>query len=124
MQGLGYALHEEVTIGSNGCVRQTGFETYRVLLALDVVPVEISLYEGAPSIGPLGTKGAGEVPILNVGAAIACAVANATGKRVQELPLTPPRVLELLLDRNRPLSLPHIADAWANNLVRPHGTAG
>lgn len=120
VQGLGYALHEEVTIGSNGRVRQTGFETYRLPLALDVVPVEISLYEGAPSRGPLGTKGAGEVPILNVGAAIACAVANATGKRVQELPLTPPRVLELLLGRKCDLILPHIAGAWSDNLVRPH----
>ncbi|KJC57104.1 aldehyde oxidase [Bradyrhizobium sp. LTSPM299] len=124
VQGLGYALHEEVTIGSNGRVCQNGFETYRVPLALDVVPVEINLYEGAPSIGPLGTKGAGEVPILNVGAAVACAVANATGKRVQELPLTPPRVLELLLDRRQDLTLPHIADVWADNLVRPHGTSG
>lgn len=122
VQGLGYALHEEVTMGSNGRVCQSGFETYRVPLALDVVPVEISLYEGAPSMGPLGTKGAGEVPILNVGAAIACAVANATGKRIQELPLTPPRVLELLFDRKRDLSLPHIAEAWADNLVRPHKT--
>jgi CO/xanthine dehydrogenase Mo-binding subunit len=124
VQGLGYALHEEVTIGANGRVCQNSFETYRVPLALDVVPVEISLYEGAPSIGPLGTKGTGEVPILNVGATVACAVANATGKRVQELPLTPPRVLELLLDRKRDLTLPHIAEAWADNLVRPHGTAG
>ena len=124
VQGLGYALHEEVTIGSNGRVCQNGFETYRVPLSLDVVPVEINLYEGAPSIGPLGTKGAGEVPILNVGAAVACAVADATGKRVQELPLTPPRVLELLLDRGQDLALPHIADAWADNLVRPHGTSG
>ncbi|WP_375787472.1 xanthine dehydrogenase family protein molybdopterin-binding subunit [Bradyrhizobium sp. Pha-3] len=123
VQGLGYALHEEVTIGSNGRVCQSGFETYRVPLALDVVPVEISLYEGAPSIGPLGTKGAGEVPILNVGAAVACAVANATGKRVQALPLTPPRVLELLLDRKQDLTLPHIADAWADNLTRSHQTA-
>ncbi|MGF6432311.1 xanthine dehydrogenase family protein molybdopterin-binding subunit [Bradyrhizobium sp. Pha-3] len=121
VQGLGYALHEEVTIGSNGRVSQSGFETYRVPLALDVVPVEISLYEGAPSMGPLGTKGAGEVPILNVGAAVACAVANATGKRVQELPLTPPRVLELLLERKPGLALSHIAEVWADNLVRPHG---
>ncbi|MCP1756919.1 xanthine dehydrogenase family protein molybdopterin-binding subunit [Bradyrhizobium elkanii] len=120
VQGLGYALHEEVTIGSNGRVSQSGFETYRVPLALDVVPVEISLYEGAPSVGPLGTKGAGEVPILNVGAAVACAVANATGKRVQELPLTPPRVLELLLERKPGLALSHIAEVWADNLVRPH----
>ncbi|MGL3214961.1 xanthine dehydrogenase family protein molybdopterin-binding subunit [Bradyrhizobium sp. BR 1433] len=120
VQGLGYALHEEVTIGSNGRVSQSGFETYRVPLALDVVPVEISLYEGAASVGPLGTKGAGEVPILNVGATVACAVANATGKRVQELPLTPPRVLELLLERKPGLALSHIAEVWVDNLVRPH----
>jgi CO/xanthine dehydrogenase Mo-binding subunit len=120
-QGLGYALHEEVTIGADGSVRQNGFETYRLPLALDVVPVEISLHEGAPSMGPLGTKGAGEVPILNVGATIACAVANATGKRVQELPLTPPRVLELILDRKPDLVLSHISDRWNDNLIRPHG---
>ncbi|UPK37734.1 xanthine dehydrogenase family protein molybdopterin-binding subunit [Bradyrhizobium sp. 186] len=124
VQGLGYALHEEVTIGSNGRVCQNGFETYRVPLALDVVPVEINLYEGAPSIGPLGTKGAGEVPILNVAAAVACAIADATGKPIRELPLTPPRVLELLLDQRSTLSLPHIAEAWTDNLVRPHSAGG
>ena len=95
----------------------------KLFILLDVVPVDISLYEGAPSVGPLGTKGAGEVPILNVGATVACAVANATGKRVQELPLTPPRVLELLLDCKCELSLPYIAEAWVDNLVRPHSTA-
>jgi hypothetical protein len=73
-------------------------------------------------MGPLGTKGAGEVPILNVGAAVACAVANATGKRVQELPLTPPRVLELLLERKPGLALSHIVEVWTDNLVRPHQT--
>jgi hypothetical protein len=74
-------------------------------------------YEGAPSIGPLGTKGAGEVPILNVGAAIACAVAVANGRRVHELQLTPPRVLELMLGNDRPLKFPHIADAWRDNVL-------
>ena len=117
VQGLGYAMHEEITIGPDGRIRQNGLETYRVPLAQDVVPVEISLYEGAPSIGPLGAKGAGEIPILNVPAAIACAVANATGKRVQEIPLTPPRVLALLLDRDPPLDLPHIAENWWDNVL-------
>ena len=117
VQGLGYALREEISIGANGRIRQDSLETYRVPLAADVVPVDISLYEGAPSIGPLGTKGAGEVPILNVGAAIACAVANAIGRRVAELPLTPPRVLELILGNDRPLTLPHIANAWRDNVL-------
>jgi CO/xanthine dehydrogenase Mo-binding subunit len=107
VQGLGYALHEEISIDAAGRIQQEGFESYRAPLAQDVVKVSIHLYEGAPSIGPLGAKGAGEVPILNVGATVACAVASATGRRVQELPLTPPRVLSLIQGRATPLDLPH-----------------
>jgi CO/xanthine dehydrogenase Mo-binding subunit len=116
-QGLGYALHEELTMGADGCIRQNSLETYRVPLALDTVAVEIDLYEGAPSIGPLGAKGAGEVPILNPPAAVACAVANATGCRVQQTPLTPPRVLGLLLGRGPAVELPHIATDWWDNVL-------
>ena len=117
VQGLGYALHEDMSVDEAGCIRQTGFETYRVPLAQDVVPVAVSLYEGAPSIGPFGAKGAGEVPILNVGATIACAVSSAIGRKVEELPLTPPRVLELMLDMKKPLDFPHIAPVWADNVI-------
>ena len=120
VQGLGYALHEEITIGSDGRIRQDGMETYRMPLAQDVVPVTIDLFEGAPSIGPLGTKGAGEVPILNVAAAVGCAVSNAIGRPVSETPLTPPRILGLLLGREGPPDLSHIASAWRDNtLLRP-----
>lgn len=108
VQGLGYAMHEEVTIGANGRIDQDGFETYKIPLAGDALPIMLEMYEGAPSIGPLGTKGAGEVPILNVGATIACAVANATGKQVNELPLTPPRVLGIMDADNAPLRLAHL----------------
>lgn len=118
VQGLGYALHEEVTIDETGRIAQSGFETYRLPLAQDVVPVAIDLYEGAPSIGPLGAKGAGEVPILNVGAAVACAVANATGKTVSRLPLTPPRVLKMMGEGDLGLDLPHISRVWGDNVVR------
>jgi len=117
VQGLGYALHEEVTIDAQGRIAQSGFETYRLPLAEDVVPVAVDLYEGAPSIGPLGTKGAGEVPILNVGATVACAVANATGKKVESLPLTPPRVLALLSGTCAPLDLGHIHVVWHKNII-------
>jgi CO/xanthine dehydrogenase Mo-binding subunit len=116
-QGIGYALHEEHTIGDDGCIRQRSLETYRVPLAMDTVPIEIDLYEGAPSIGPLGVKGAGEVPILNPPAAIACAVANATGCRVQQTPLTPPRVLGYLLGIEPNVELPHISGDWWENVL-------
>ncbi|MDD7973589.1 xanthine dehydrogenase family protein molybdopterin-binding subunit [Roseinatronobacter alkalisoli] len=122
VQGLGYALHEEVTFTSDGAICQNGFGSYRVPLAQDVIPVVIELHEGAPSIGPWGTKGAGEVPILNVGATIACAVSQAAGLRVQQLPLTPPHVLAILQGRKLPLPPDHV-QAWpARPGFIPHTT--
>ncbi len=117
VQGLGYAMQEEITIDEEGAFDQKGFETYRIPMAGDVLPIEFELFEGAPSCGPLGTKGAGEVPILNVGASIACAVANATGKQVNELPLTPPRVLDLVDDDTDTLSHHHIYTQWKKNTI-------
>ncbi|KKK89605.1 hypothetical protein LCGC14_2731400, partial [marine sediment metagenome] len=111
VQGLGYALHEEVTIGTDGRINQSGFETYKIPGAGDALPIKLEMFEGAPSIGPLGTKGAGEVPILNVGATIACAVASATGKQVNELPLTPQRVIDVLDNESCSLALHHLTDS-------------
>ena len=62
-------------------------------------------------------KRAGEIPILNVGAAIACAVAQATGKEVAKLPLTPPRVLEVIDGKDVGLDFPHIKREWALNTI-------
>ena len=118
VQGIGYALHEEITIGDHGGMEQPGFEQYRVPLAPDVLPVEIMLHEGAPSIGPIGAKGAGEIPIMNVGATIACAVTRAIGIGVAELPLTPPRILRLLKNGKSDHDLSHIRQNWLDNTVR------
>jgi CO/xanthine dehydrogenase Mo-binding subunit len=117
MQGIGYGIHEEITIGADGGIEQNGFETYHLPLAQHAVDVEIDLYEGAPSCGPLGTKGIAEVAIMNGGATMACAIANATGKRVQQLPLTAPRTLALVSDMEPMLSHPHIHPRWADNLL-------
>ena len=116
-QGIGYALHEEITIGDHGGMEQPGFEQYLVPLAADVLPVEIALHEGAPSIGPMGAKGAGEIPIMNVGATVACAVTRATGIGVTELPLTPPRVLSLIKNGETHTDFRHIKQSWLANTV-------
>jgi hypothetical protein len=63
---------------------------------------------------------AGEVPILNVAAAIACAVADATGAPVDRIPLTPPAVCALLDDRD-PVRLAHIAPDWRANVLTAAG---
>lgn len=117
VQGLGYAIHEEITIDDLGRIEQEGFETYRLPLATDSVPVEIELFEDAPSYGPFGAKGAGEIPIVSVGAAVACALAAATGQQVQQLPLTPPRVQRIISGIEPELTLDHISSDWRENTL-------
>lgn len=117
VQGLGYAIHEEITIGTDGWIEQSGFEGYRVPLSGDVVAIRAELYEGAPSSGPLGAKGAGEIPILNVAAAVGAAVRDATGVGQYEIPITPPRLLARLVGRTPSPGLAHIPRDWTANVL-------
>ena len=55
--------------------------------------IEPVLVEVPNPYHPFGVKGVGEVNICPPMAAIANAVANATGKRMQSLPISPPRLL-------------------------------
>jgi len=45
---------------------------------------------------PYGVKGVGEIPLVPTLAAIANAIADASGKRLYELPMSPPKVLKAL----------------------------
>jgi CO/xanthine dehydrogenase Mo-binding subunit len=50
--------------------------------------------------GPLGARGVGEPPVVPGAATIASAIADATGVRLTELPMTPERVLAALQQRS------------------------
>jgi CO/xanthine dehydrogenase Mo-binding subunit len=50
---------------------------------------------------PLGLRGVGEVAIVPPMAAVANAIYRAIGARMQELPMSPPRVLRALLEKGR-----------------------
>ena len=45
---------------------------------------------------PFGARGVGEVPIVPPMAAVANAIADATGIRLRDLPMSPPRLLAAL----------------------------
>jgi CO/xanthine dehydrogenase Mo-binding subunit len=88
-QGIGYALFEELRL-DHGVVLESSLEHYRLPTALDVPAVELSLLEsGEP-------KGVAEPPIVPVAAAVANAVADAIGRPLTRLPITPFAVLEAL----------------------------
>lgn len=98
-QGLGYALYEELRIGADGRVLDDSLESYRIPTALDVPPIDLEILESPGSNGPYGVKGVAEPPIVPVAAVVACAVADAIGATVTELPLTPFAVLAALRGR-------------------------
>ena len=61
---------------------------YHVPVHLDVPPIDIIWSEEADPHTPMGARGVGEIGITGVGAAVANAVFNATGKRIRDLPIT------------------------------------
>lgn len=94
-QGLGYALYEGLDL-EGGRYRQRSLEHYRLPLAVDVPDVEIILLEHPEAQGPYGARGVAEPPIVPVPAAVANAVADAIGRPITRLPITPDDVLALL----------------------------
>ena len=95
VQGLGYALMEEFS-SDRGGLQTRNFATYLIPTALDAPEIDSVPVEQAEMLGPLGMKGVGEIVIDPVYAAVANAVANAIGARLQKGPLTPERVLTAL----------------------------
>jgi CO/xanthine dehydrogenase Mo-binding subunit len=96
VMGLGTALSEEMMWTPEARLANPGLLDYRVPRIRDVPPIHVEMIEGFAGAGPFGAKGIGEPPIIPVPAAVANAVADATGTRVFELPLTPERVARAL----------------------------
>jgi CO/xanthine dehydrogenase Mo-binding subunit len=95
-QGIGWALNEEYIYGDDGKLQNPGFLDYRVPVASDLPMIDTVIIEVPNPRHPYGVRGVGETPIVPPMAAIANAVANATGVRFTDLPMSPPRVLKAL----------------------------
>ncbi len=95
-QGIGWALNEEYIYNAKGQLDNAGFLDYRCPVASDLPMIETILVEVPNPTHPYGAKGVGEVNICPPMAAIANAIEMATGKRLTELPMSPPKVLEAL----------------------------
>src|SRR5215475_70849 len=95
-QGIGWALNEEYIYGEDGKLQNAGFLDYRVPVASDLPMIDTVIVEVPNPRHPYGVRGVGETPIVPPMAAIANAVAHATGVRFADLPMSPPRVLKAL----------------------------
>jgi CO/xanthine dehydrogenase Mo-binding subunit len=123
-QGIGWALNEEYIYNSQGHMENPGFLDYRIPVASDLPMIEPVMVE-VPNPGhPYGAKGAAEVNICPPMAAIANAIERATGRRLTELPMSPPKVLAAILKRaGKSRSLPTITRRSGKRQTAVHADA-
>jgi CO/xanthine dehydrogenase Mo-binding subunit len=96
VQGMGWALYEELAHDEDGRLLTGSFLDYALPTAERVPEIETLIVEVPAPDGPFGAKGIGEAPVVGAPAAIANAVSAAAGRRMYELPMTPPRVWKAL----------------------------
>lgn len=93
VQGFAWGLMEQMRYTSDGRNWNAGLLDYRVPTTLDFPDIESIMVEVPAKNGPFGVKGIGEPPIAPGVACLVSAVADATGVWINEVPLTPERVL-------------------------------
>ena len=99
VMGMGHTILEEVSVGDRGEIRNGSLLDYYIPTIHHAPDIETHIVESAPEDdGPYGAKGVGESALIPIGAAIANAVADATGARVTTLPLKPDHVLAAMPD--------------------------
>jgi CO/xanthine dehydrogenase Mo-binding subunit len=96
VQGIGWALLERMPYDGNGQLLAATLMDY-ALPQIDQVPlVDTALVEVPSEHGPFGAKGVGEPPVVGAPAAVANALADATGHRFTSRPITGEAVVRAL----------------------------
>ncbi len=93
--GLGMALTEDLAL-EDGRVRAANLGDYKLLTIADVPPLKIVHLSDHHGAGPYGSRSSGELLNPGVPAAVANAVADASGARINSLPITAERVWSAL----------------------------
>jgi putative selenate reductase molybdopterin-binding subunit len=104
-QGLGLALYERMVFEAEGRVVNPTFRHYRIPAYADIPRSEVIFARTTDIFGPLGAKSMSEAPINPVAPALANALADATGIRFHDLPLTPDRIYGAIYEKHPPVLL-------------------
>jgi 4-hydroxybenzoyl-CoA reductase subunit alpha len=98
--GMGQTMFEECLM-DNGQVLNPSYLDYRLPRAYEIPELDHTIVESIDPYGPFGAKEVGQGPIQCTTQAIANAVSNAIGYPVNELPITPERVLKLIKQKEK-----------------------
>jgi 4-hydroxybenzoyl-CoA reductase alpha subunit len=103
---LGEALMEEQVFRKNGLHKIPSILEYKSPTTLETPEIDTVLIETNDPEGPYGAKEAGQGPLLPVVPAVANALYDAIGVRIDEIPITPDKVLRALEGRYKGVSVP------------------
>ena len=98
--GLGEALMEE-QVFRKGLHKWPSMLEYKSPTFLDMPPVETFIVETVDPEGPYGAKEAGQGPLLPVPPAVCAAVYDALGVWIDEIPVTPEKIVEALRRKDK-----------------------
>jgi len=96
VNGIGYALSEVMLFSPTGRVQNATLFDYKILGALDIPPIDITLLDSYEPTGPMGAKSIAEIGINGPIPTIANAIYDAVGVRLTKTPFTPERVLSAI----------------------------
>jgi 4-hydroxybenzoyl-CoA reductase alpha subunit len=101
--GLGEILMEEMAYRANRNVvhKFPSMLEYKSPTTLEMCDVTTYLIEDPDPNGPFGAKEVGQGPLLPVPPAVANAVYDAVGVRIDEVPITPEKVLKALREKEK-----------------------
>lgn len=103
LQGIGFGLTEERVVDANsGIVLNPNLEEYKIATIADT-PLMMAEGVDIPDTlaNHIGSKGAGEPPIIPTAPAIVNAIYNATRVRMRTIPVTPRRLLDAIAEQQR-----------------------
>ncbi|MGC2642568.1 MAG: 4-hydroxybenzoyl-CoA reductase subunit alpha [Pseudolabrys sp.] len=98
--GMGQAMCEE-TRYLDGLPGHASFLEYRMPTAAESPPIEVQIVESHDPFGPFGAKEASEGALAGFPPALVNAIANAIDIDIDELPVTPDRIMDALIQRRR-----------------------
>jgi len=99
VQGLGFALTEEIIYSKRGMALNPNFLDYKLLTSLDIPEIVVKFIETYDPTGPFGAKSVAEININGPAPAIRNAVLDAVGIKLNSLPMTPERVYKALKEK-------------------------
>jgi len=101
VMGMSETLFEDQVFDSNGKIINPDLHNYLIATSADVPDIDSTIVDSYEPAGPFGAKEIGEGSTLPILGAIANAIEYAVGVRIQELPITPEKILRAIKEKNK-----------------------